>query len=95
MVTEKMICPPPSIVSLKRREKMDGLMAVEMHRLPGAVNQAGENIEGKAGHFCRICGTECGIFDEDGFMLCKIYEIMSLRIMWDCGYLKFRGHGVR
>lgn len=62
-------------------------MAVEMHKLLGAVN--------KAGHFCLICGTECGLLDENGFMLCKICEIMSLRIMWDCGYLEFRGHGVR
>lgn len=60
MVTEKMICPPPSIVSLKRREKMEGLMAVEMHRLLGAVNQAGEILKEKQGIFVEYVKLSVG-----------------------------------
>lgn len=55
-----MICPPPSIVSLKRREKMEGLMAVEMHRLLGAVNQAGEILKEKQGIFVEYVKLSVG-----------------------------------
>lgn len=83
-----MICPPPSIEGLKRREKSWGLMSVEMHKVLGAVKLMKYSSKSRA--FLSNCETEKGILDEDGFMLCKICETMSLRIMWE-----FRGHGVR
>lgn len=70
------------------------MMVVDLHKLLGAVSQASEVLKQKQG-ICVKYLEMCGILDGDGFMFCRIYELRSLSIMWDCGYLKFRGHGVR
>lgn len=63
------------------------MMAVDLHKLLGALNQAGEILKQKWG----ICVQ----YLEMSFVFCGIYQIRSLRIMWDCIYLNFRGHGVK
>lgn len=81
-----MTWPSSSTVHFKR-EKRGVIMAVNLHKLLGAVNKAGEVLKQKWGI--------CVHYLEISFMFCRIYQIRSLRIMWDCIYLKFQGHGVK